>query len=172
MLVPNQPTPTLSFPLLGGGHFDLAMEKPGFASLIVAYRGLHCPICTSYLADLERMIADFSASGVSCVAISMDNQSKAEAMAKKISAQQLRIGYDLPVVMARTWGLYLSKAMREAEPGVFSEPGIYLVKPDQTLFYLSVQNMPFARPQLRDILGAVNFAVKNGFPARGDYLAD
>jgi hypothetical protein len=35
-----------------------------------------------------------------------------------------------------------------------------------------VQNMPFARPQLRDILGAVNFAVKNGFPARGDYLAD
>jgi peroxiredoxin len=172
MLVPNQPTPTLSFPILGGDHFDLAMEKPGFASLIVAYRGLHCPICTSYLADLERMTADFSASGVSCVAISMDGQGKAEAMAKKISAQQLRIGYDLPVVMARTWSLYLSKGMREAEPGVFSEPGIYLVKPDQTLFYLSVQNMPFARPQLRDILGAVNFAVKTGFPARGDYLAD
>jgi hypothetical protein len=102
----------------------------------------------------------------------MDNQSKAEAMAKKIPAQQLRIGYDFPLVMARTWGLYLSKAMREAEPGVFSEPGLYLVKPDQTLFYLSVQNMPFARPQLRDILGAVNFAVKTGFPARGDYLAD
>ena len=101
---------------------------------IGACRGLHCPICTSYLADLERMTADFSASGVSCVAISMDDQSKAEAMAKRIPAQQLRIGYDLPIAMARTWGLYLSKAMREAEPGVFSEPGIYLVKPDRTLF--------------------------------------
>jgi peroxiredoxin len=170
MLVPRQKTPSLSLPLLDGGHFDLDMENPGFASLIVAYRGLHCPICASYLADLEHMTADFAASGVSCLAISMDDQSKAQAMADKISAHQLRIGYDLPLATAQTWGLYLSQTMRETEPGLFSEPGIFLVKPDQTLFYLSVQNMPFARPQLRDILGAVNFAVKTGYPARGDYL--
>jgi hypothetical protein len=62
--------------------------------------------------------------------------------ADKISAQQLLIGYDLPVAMART------------------------------LFYLSVQNMPFTRPQLRNILGAVNFAVKTSFRVHGDYLAD
>jgi hypothetical protein len=32
--------------------------------------------------------------------------------------------------------------------------------------------MPFARPQPSDILGAVNFAIKANYPARGDYVAD
>jgi hypothetical protein len=32
--------------------------------------------------------------------------------------------------------------------------------------------MPFARPQLRNILGAVSLAVKTNFPSHGDYLAD
>jgi hypothetical protein len=55
---------------------------------------------------------------------------------------------------------------------LFSEPGIFLVKPDQSLFYLSIQTILSARPQLSDILGAVNFAIKANYPARGDYVAD
>ncbi|MFT4701940.1 MAG: peroxiredoxin [bacterium] len=172
MIIPRQQTPTLSLPLVGGDHFDLSKETPDFATLVVAYRGLHCPICASYLVELDRMTPDFAASGVTTLAVSMDGQEKAQAMAEKIEAQHLRIAYDLPVEAARNWGLYISLSIREAEPAVFSEPGIFLVKPDQTLFYLSVQTMPFARPQPSDILGAVNFAIKANYPARGDYVAD
>ena len=172
MITPRQKTPSLSLPLVGGDHFDLSMETPNFATLVVAYRGLHCPICASYLAELDRMTPDFVASGVTTLAVSMDGQEKAQAMADKIGTQHLRIAYDLPVEIARNWGLYISLSIREAEPAVFSEPGVFLVKPDQTLFYLSIQTMPFARPQLSDILGAVNFAIKANYPARGDYVAD
>lgn len=36
------------------------------------YRGLHCPICTKYLLELERLAADFASRGVQVVAISSD----------------------------------------------------------------------------------------------------
>ncbi len=32
--------------------------------------------------------------------------------------------------------------------------------------------MPFARPQLGDILSAVNFAIKSNYPARGEYVTN
>jgi len=30
--------------------------------------------------------------------------------------------------------------------------------------------MPFARPHFDEILGAIDFVVKNDYPARGEYL--
>ena len=44
-LVPRQPVPKLSVPLVGGGRFDLDTETPEKFILIVFYRGLHCPQC-------------------------------------------------------------------------------------------------------------------------------
>lgn len=29
--------------------------------------------------------------------------------------------------------------------------------------------MPFARPQFQDLLGAIDFAIANDYPARGEY---
>jgi hypothetical protein len=54
------------------------------------------------------------------------------------------------------------------EPALFSEPAIYLVRPDGTLYFGSVQTMPFARPHFSDILTAIDFVVKNKYPARGE----
>jgi len=55
------------------------------------------------------------------------------------------------------------------EPAWFSEPGVFLVKPDRTLYYGSTQSMPFARPQFQDLLGAIDFAIAKDYPARGEY---
>ena len=172
MITPRQQTPSLSLPLVGGDHFDLSMETPNFATLVVAYRGLHCPICASYLAELDRMTPDFAASGVTTIAVSMDGQEKTQSMADKIGVKSLRIAHDMTLETARNWGLYISQQIQETEPKLFSEPGVFLVKPDQTLFYISVQSMPAVRPQLNDILGVVNFAIKANYPARGDYVTD
>lgn len=53
---------------------------------------------------------------------------------------------------------------------LFSEPGLFLVRPDGTLYWGSTQTMPFARPHFDEILGALDFVAKNDYPARGEYL--
>ena len=111
---------------------------------------------------------------MSTIAISSDDATRAQAMAEKIGASQLRIGYGLPLEVARSWGLYLSSGRGKTsigieEPALFSEPGVFLVRPDHSIYYLSVQSMPFVRPSFAEMLGALDFVIKNDYPARGEY---
>ena len=83
------------------------------------------------------------------------------------------VGYDVSIKKARQWGLYVStsRGMTSAgieEPALFAEPGIFLVKPDATLYWASVSTMPFARPHFTDIAGAIDFAISKNYPARGE----
>lgn len=76
---------------------------------------------------------------------------------------------------AREWGLYLSEGRGKTsagveEPVLFSEPAIYLIRPDGTLYFGSVQTMPFARPHFEDILTAIDFVMKRDYPARGEVV--
>lgn len=52
---------------------------------------------------------------------------------------------------------------------MFSEPGIFLIKPDRTIYYLSVQSMPFVRPSFGEMVQAIDYIVRNDYPARGEY---
>ena len=56
MLMPRKKTPELKLPLLGGGSFDLDAD-PGAerGTLLVVYRGLHCPLCVPYLKELDEI---------------------------------------------------------------------------------------------------------------------
>jgi hypothetical protein len=49
---------------------------------------------------------------------------------------------------------------------------LFLINPDQTLYYMSVQTMPFVRPHFSELLGAVDFAIDKSYPARGEYTGD
>jgi peroxiredoxin len=62
-LLPRQPVPPLSVPLAGGGTWTLAERQPRNFTLVVFYRGLHCPICRAYLAELQARLDDFAARG-------------------------------------------------------------------------------------------------------------
>ncbi len=44
--------------------------------------------------------------------------------------------------------------------------GVFLVRPDRTLSWASVQSMPFARPHFREILSALDFAIAKDYPVR------
>ncbi|MFZ9245113.1 MAG: peroxiredoxin-like family protein, partial [Burkholderiaceae bacterium] len=150
-------------------------ENPGQRfDLIVVYRGLHCPICAKYLIELERLVPEFQSRGVEVLALSSDTAERAKAMADKIDATHLRIGYGLSLQTARQWGLYISTSRGQTsigieEPALFSEPGVFIVRPDGTLYYGSTQTMPFARPSFQDLLGAIDFAIAKDYPARGEY---
>jgi peroxiredoxin len=174
MLMPRQKTPDLTVPLIDGGTFDLGQETAERGTVLCFYRGLHCPLCATYLTEFERLVPAFAERGVASVAISSDGAERAKGMAEKIGATALRFGYDLPLSKARDWGLYISTSRGKTsigieEPALFAEPGLFLINPDQTLYYMSVQTMPFVRPHFRELLSAVDFAIEKNYPARGEY---
>ena len=174
MLIPRQKVPDLKLPTLDNGTFDLAAETSERGTVICFYRGLHCPICASYLGELQKKVAEFAERGVGTIAVSSDGQERARDMANKIGADTLRFAYDLPLAKAREWGLYISTSRGKTsigieEPALFSEPGLFMVTPERTLYYGSVQTMPFVRPHFSELVGALDFAIAKNYPARGEY---
>src|SRR5215467_10598387 len=150
-LFPRRAVPALRVDLTSGGTFDLAREKPEHFTLLVFYRGLHCPICKTQLRELELKLEDFDKNGVAVVAVSSDTKERAMQTKDAWGLTRLRIGYGLDLTAARRWGLFISsgRGMTSAgveEPARFSEPALYLIRPDGTLYFGSVQTMPFARP--------------------------
>ncbi len=177
MLIPRQKTPGLTVPTLAHGQFDLASEKSERGVLICFYRGLHCPICAKYLTELEKRVPDFAERGVSAIAISTDGEERARQMAEKIGAEKLRFGYGMALSKGREWGLYISTSrgltsIGIEEPPLFTEPGLFMVTPEQTLYYASVQTMPFVRPHFSELVGALDFAIEKNYPARGEYTGE
>ena len=174
MLMPRQKTPNLKLQTLDHGAFDLSNDGSERGTVVCFYRGLHCPICATYLTELEKRTADFAERGVKTIAISSDGEERTREMAEKINAKTLRFGYDLSLETAREWGLYISTSRGKTsigieEPALFSEPGLFMVTPEQTLYYGSVQTMPFVRPHFSELVGALDFAIANDYPARGEY---
>ena len=105
--------------------------------------------------------------------MSSDPAERAERAKQEWKLPNLRLGYGLDLVVARRWGLYIStgRGVTSAgvdEPALFSEPGLFLVKPDRTLYFASVQTMPFARPHFADILAALDYVIAKDYPARGE----
>ena len=172
-LMPRKPVPSLEFDILGGGRWSLAAQQPQHFTMVVFYRGLHCPICRKYTSELNGMIGEFDRRGVSTVITSNDTQERAQEAKDKWGLPNLAIGYGVPVEKSREWGLYVStsRGMTSAgieEPPLFAEPGLFLVKPDRTLYWASLSTMPFARPHFPEIAAAIDFAVSKNYPARGE----
>lgn len=175
ILYPRQQTPDLKVDLVGGGAFDLSEETPDNFTMIVFYRGLHCPICSMYLGDLHKRLQDFADRGVTVVAISSDSEERAIEAKEKWALPNLRVGYGLSLEDARAWGLYISAgrgttSSGHEEPALFAEPALYLVRPNGELYFGTVQTMPFARPSFGDITKALDFVLAKDYPGRGEVI--
>jgi peroxiredoxin len=172
-LVPRQPVPALSLDTVGGRRFVLGDEPPQHFTMLVFYRGLHCPICRRYLTELNGLVGEFSARGVQVVAASGDIRDRAQAAVSEWGLTSLTVGYGLSTEVARSWSLFISTSRGKTsigieEPALFSEPGLFLVRPDGTLYWSNVSTMPFARPHFSEILTSIDFALKQDYPARGE----
>ncbi len=174
--IPRQSAPELSVDLVGGGQWSLDGTPPAAFTLLVFYRGWHCPICRNQLRDMQSRLFDFERLGVEVIAISTDVEKRATSTKKDWGLDRLTIGYGLELKKAREWGLYISTHRGKTsigvdEPAMFSEPGLFLVKPDRTLYYAAIQSAPFARPATGDIIKAIEFVLDNNYPARGEVVA-
>ena len=106
-VLPRQPTPELVVPTLSGATWSLADAKPQRFSLIVFYRGLHCPICTTYVAELNKSVPELTTRGVETIAVSCDTEARAREAQTKWGLSQLTVGHSLTIETARAWGLYI-----------------------------------------------------------------
>ncbi len=173
MIKPRQAVPALEVATLDGGTWSLAEQSPESFTMVVFYRGLHCPICGRYLRDLDCKIDEFAKRGVEVIMISTDGEERARQAKETWELENVTVGYGLDLEAARAWGLYVSSGIGKSsvgveEPALFNEPGTFMVRPDGTLYFGTVQTMPFARPNFGEILQAVDFVLAKDYPARGE----
>ena len=168
MLKPGQKVPELDLPLTIDARFVLSDQSPENFTMLVFYRGKHCPICKKYLTELGGKLSQFTDKGINVFAISMDSPERAAVAHEEWETHDLPLAHSLSEEKAREYGLYISQKRPDSdEPEMFSEPGLFVVKPDGTLHFAQTQSAPFTRPDLDDLLEGLMFTVEKGYPTRG-----
>jgi len=84
VLIPSHAVPSLSLPLISSGSTDdlaLGTGVGGRFSLVIFYRGLHCPVCCKQLAEVRRRLDELKDAGIGrIVAVSMENEERSLAL--------------------------------------------------------------------------------------------
>ena len=166
-LIPDTAAPELSLPLVGDGRWVLSEQNPKHFTMVIFYRGLHCPVCKNYLGTLNSMMEKITDLGFSVVVASMDSKERAEQSKSEWGLDKINVAYGLDIETAKKWGLYISTSIKEAENDIFCEPGLMWIRADGRLYLIDIGNMPWARPDLETLMPKAKFAVKNDYPARG-----
>lgn len=164
-LAPGATFPPFAWPAVGGGEVTPGLGE-GWRMLVV-YRGRHCPLCKTYLKTLDESRDDFARAQVSVAALSADSREKAEADVAE-HGWGFPVGYGLMPEQMRTLGLHVSEPLSERETDrPFAEPGLFVINPEGAVQVVDVSNAPFARPDLRAILGGLQFVQARDYPVRG-----
>lgn len=160
--------PRTQTPKLGGGTLVLGAPSGSHDwQLVVVYRGLHCPICKTYLGKLEKVKPRFHENGIEVVVVSGDPEEKAQSMADEL-ALSVPVGHDLSVAQMRDLGVYVSDPRSPEETDrPFPEPAVFVVNGQGKLHIVDVSNAPFARPDLERLADGLEFIRANDYPIRG-----
>jgi peroxiredoxin len=135
-------------------------------TMLVVYRGRHCPRCKRYLNKLNDMLSSWT-EVMDVFVISADTKEKALADREEFG-WNFELGYGLTVDRMRELGLYVSEPLSEAETtDLFSEPGTFAIRPDGSLMLVDISNGPAARPDLDELLDGMKFNINNDRPVRG-----
>ncbi|HIB67447.1 MAG TPA: redoxin domain-containing protein [Phycisphaerales bacterium] len=167
-IIPQTQVPSLTLDLLHREQWSTDALASTPYTLLIIYRGYHCPICKSYLKEFQNLQNEFNNLSVQLVAASADSRERAERSRDEWALQKLAIGYGLSEKDMKDWGLYVSRGINEKEPEIFAEPALFLIQPDGHLFYAAYNSMPFGRPRPQDILDMVKFVEAEDYPARGE----
>jgi len=166
--LPQKTALDLKVKTVNGKTWTLSDQNPRAFTMIVFYRGLHCPVCKTYLKDLEGKVDEFRKRGMEVIAISGDDETRAKSAKDEWELKQLTLGHGLDVESMRQWGLYISKSIKESEPSIFCEPGVFWVRPNGELYSAIINSMPFGRPSFTDLLSTLDWVLENKYPARGE----
>lgn len=135
--------------------------------LLVVYRGKHCGRCKKYLTKLESMQSQWNDAGFDILAVSGDPIDKAKSDVEEFG-WTFDIACELSEPDMRKLGLYISDPLSPDETDRrFAEPGVFCIRPDNTVQIAAISNGPSARPDLEELLDGMAFTIEHGKPARG-----
>jgi len=123
----HQPAPELDVITTEGQRWRLSDQRPRSLTMVVFYRGLHCPASESYLRRLDVKREEFARRGVEVIAISCDNRERAQRARHEWGLIGLKVGYGLKAASALDWGLHIIRGIGDSALPEFAEPGIFLV---------------------------------------------
>lgn len=156
----------MSFPKLGGGEITVGGTRENWTMLVV-YRGKHCPRCKKYLNILNEMLDQWTDAGFDVAVVSSDSQEKA-AQDQSDFGWDFDLAYGLSESQMNTLGLYVTEPLSASETErPFAEPGTFVIRPDGSLLLVALSNGPSARPELTELLDGMIFTKKNDRPPRG-----
>ncbi|NND89978.1 MAG: redoxin domain-containing protein [Granulosicoccus sp.] len=162
----GQAFPEISFNVVNGGSMTIGNPVDSWTMLVV-YRGRHCPRCKKYLNILEALQAEFLDAGIRVIALSADTGERASDDVNEFG-WTFPVGYGLSEADMRRLGVYITEPLSPDEaPARFSEPGIFCLRPDAEMQIVSISNGPAARPDLKELLDGLKFNITNDRPTRG-----
>jgi peroxiredoxin len=167
-LHPGQAFAAVTFKQLDGG--DITFGASGGWQALFVIRGQHCPICKSYLSEIEQRREALTALGVSVAAVSAvsadsETQTRITAEAAKVKFPLL---YGMDEATMHRLGLYVSEPRSAQETDHrFPEPALFVVNPQGVLHLVDIANAPFLRPDLDRIVRGLGFIIEKAYPIRG-----
>lgn len=164
-LHPGQPFAPVTFKQLDGG--DITFGASGGWQALFVIRGQHCPICKSYLSEIEQRREALAALGVSVAAVSADSEAQT-----RITAEAAKVKFPLLCGMDEATmhrlGLYVSEPRSAQETDHrFPEPALFVVNPQGLLHLVDIANAPFLRPDLDRLVRGLGFIIEKAYPIRG-----
>ena len=168
-IIPGKKVPYLQLDTIDSHTWSTDDHLNKKNSMVVFYRGLHCPVCAVFLKQIDNQLLDYKKANTEVIAVSMDSKDNALKAKSLWSIDNLSIAYGLKEENAREWGLYISKSIKEVESDIFCEPGLFIIREDATLYLANTSNMPWARPDVSDLPAKLIFAQENNYPVRGNY---
>ncbi len=88
---PGQPAPELTVALHGGGSYRLADARPDAFTMLVFFRGRHCPACHAQLRELGRRLSELTERGIELLALSAETAWRTEQLVREWDLEHVRI---------------------------------------------------------------------------------
>ena len=170
----GSPFPTITLQPLNGEAIELSPQHNSSDwTLLVIYRGQHCPLCTQYLNELQQHASTLSEAGVKVIALSADSKAQLKAHQQALHVN-FPIAYGLTLEQMQALGLYISKPRSEEETDhYFAEPALFVINQDNQLQIVELANNPFIRPNLTLFVAGIQWLrdPNNNYPIRGTFQA-
>jgi len=162
------------FPVINVDLFDGSSVELGKAQgdatwqMIIVYRGVHCPLCTRYLNQVELHKEALAELGVSIIAVSGDSKEQLEKHLESVNISY-PIAYGLTEEQMKALGLYISLPRSEKETDHnFAEPALFVVNEHGNLHIIDISSAPLARPELEVLVNGIKFVRSQpDYPIRG-----
>ena len=89
MITPTRKAPNLVLPTVYHSEFNLFNEEPVNFTMVIFIRGLHCPLCITYLKQMMKYVQTLKNIGVDYITVSSDDKTRATQMLQKVGSTEL-----------------------------------------------------------------------------------